>query len=136
MKKKKSLPPGNLSAMYRELALISGHQSSEVHFQQSYIISGQRATIYEYPWTQRHRGTKSIWLCFSLLQREFCSPDVEDVPRWMGKQPWEHHPPQSRPYRAQSHCHTPGRCCPPPRTSRLELLHRVLNGSGRKPRQV
>ena len=30
--KKKSLPPGNLSAMYMELALLSGHQSSEVHF--------------------------------------------------------------------------------------------------------
>lgn len=78
----------------------------------------------------------NLWPCLSLFLTESCSPDVWDAPQQMGKQPWEHRPQQSRPYRAQSHCHTPGRCCPLLHTSWLELRHKVLQDTGRKRPQL
>lgn len=70
----------------------------------------------------------SMWRYSSryIIAVQYCSPDAWGAPQWMGKRHGEHRPQQSRPYRAQNRCHTRGQCCLLLRTSRLELLHRVL----------
>lgn len=49
------------------------------------------------------------------------SPGAWDDPRWKGKLLLEHHPRRSQLYRALSHCHKQGQCCPPPHTSSMSM---------------
>lgn len=49
------------------------------------------------------------------------SPGAWDDPQWMGKLLLEHHPQRSRLYRALTHCHKQGQCCPLLRTSSMSM---------------
>lgn len=60
----------------------------------------------------RCMSPSSVWNNRSTL-----SPGAWDDPRWKGKLLLGHRPQRSRLYRALTHCHKQGQCCPPPHTS-------------------